>query len=447
MISSLSTDLRKIGSFGRRFLLFNAFNTIAWQCLVGSVLVLFARRIDMPPPLVGMLLSFMPLSMVLAFFSIPLIDAIGPRKVMWWGWLFRTLATTPVFLMPWAISRWGMHAGWLVLCFSTLGFCLCRALSAGAWAPWQHEMLPPDSLGVYYSIEQVMYQAVNIVLAFIIGAVLGASASIERFLSIEFMGIAAGIFSLYLISLLPGGRSAERPAITFESFSTFNEALQNRRFMRFIRAGSLGLCAMAWLTSANVLYMRDVLHYSPRHIMFLLGFGGVGIATAVGRWGKFADSHGSGRTMALTLTGFSGGSMLWLLLVPGAPWTNILVWPATAITLIFFASYNMACNRGMLCQLPEGNRAVYSSLWLIGPALSFGITPIIVGQVIGHFGEGGYRFCFIMAVITSLVSAAICRRVREDDLQPQTYRQILLGRAQPWRTFRRILAISLGQWQ
>ena len=444
MIASYATNLSQVGRFGRRFLLFNTFNSIAWQCLVGSVLVLFARRIDMPARYVGLLLSFMPLSMILVGLSVPLIDRFGPRRLMPVVWFLRTVATTPVFLIPWAISRGGVQAGWLVLAISTFGFCLFRAFGAGAWFPWMHQMLPAQSRGVYFSLEQAMYQMVNIVIAFVIANVLGSHDSVRRYLGVEAFGMLAGIFSIYLITRVPGGEKPEKFQGSYESFNGFIPAFRNRRYMRFILTGSLGICALAWLGSAYVLYMRDVLHYSSRHIMLLLGIGGIGIASSIAPWGEYADRHGSGKAMSLTLAGFSVGALCWILLPPTAPWTNVAVWPAIGVSMIFMAAYQMASNRGMLCQIPEEGRAVYSSIWLMSTALAWGLTPILVGQIIDRFGEPGYRFCFCMAGLSGLLCAAACRRIREDEEQPEKLREILKRPVQPLETAWQITSITLG---
>ena len=43
------SGLQELEPAPRRFLFFIVFNVVSWQCLIGPVLVLFARKIDMPP--------------------------------------------------------------------------------------------------------------------------------------------------------------------------------------------------------------------------------------------------------------------------------------------------------------------------------------------------------------------------------------------------------------
>ncbi|HNT90018.1 MAG TPA: hypothetical protein PKL84_19295, partial [Candidatus Hydrogenedentes bacterium] len=121
---------------GRRFLYFNFFNVISWQCVVGPAMILFARKIGMPASWVGFLISFMPLTMILVLFTVPLVNRLGPKNVMMKGWLSRNLIMSTVFLMPLAVRFWGPRAGWYVLTGATLGFCIVRAVAVGStdWA-------------------------------------------------------------------------------------------------------------------------------------------------------------------------------------------------------------------------------------------------------------------------------------------------------------------------
>ena len=57
----------------RRFLFFVAVNVVSWQNIVGPAMVLFARKIDMPEFLVGLLLSIMPFAQLLVLVTMPML--------------------------------------------------------------------------------------------------------------------------------------------------------------------------------------------------------------------------------------------------------------------------------------------------------------------------------------------------------------------------------------
>jgi hypothetical protein len=127
--------VKELPSAPRRFLFFPAINVISWQCIVGQILVLFARTLDMPPTWVGLLIACLPLSMLLVVVTVPLVEWLGPRWILTWGWLLRNLIATSVFAIPWAQAHWGQAGAWQVLLFATVGFCAIRALGVGGWVP------------------------------------------------------------------------------------------------------------------------------------------------------------------------------------------------------------------------------------------------------------------------------------------------------------------------
>ncbi|MEW6219815.1 MAG: hypothetical protein AB1634_09825, partial [Thermodesulfobacteriota bacterium] len=125
---ALLAGWRRLPAASRRFLVFSSVNLISWQCIAGQAMVLFARHLGMPASWVGWLLSFLPLSMLLATGTVRLVERLGPRQLLAGGWLARNLAASLVFTMPWAQAWWGPPGAWAVLLAATLGFCVVRAL-------------------------------------------------------------------------------------------------------------------------------------------------------------------------------------------------------------------------------------------------------------------------------------------------------------------------------
>ena len=197
--------MRELPRPPRLFLIFTAVNVFSWQCIAGPALVLFARAVNMPPAWVGLLLSFLPISMLLVVFAVPLVEWLGPRKLLLWTWLARNFFSLSVFLLPWAVSRWGEAGGWQVLLFATLAFSLIRAVGVGAWYPWLHEIVPRPLLGSYLSIEAAMSQVIIIVLALAMALILGLGQGLGRFFLLYGAGIGAGFWSVQLIRKIPGG--------------------------------------------------------------------------------------------------------------------------------------------------------------------------------------------------------------------------------------------------
>jgi len=445
MLRSYLTAVRELPRPPRLFLIFTAVNVFSWQCIAGPAMVLFARALNMPPAWVGLLLSFLPISMLVVVFTVPLVEWLGPRKLLLWTWLARNVLSLSVFLVPWAISRWGEAGGWQVLLFATLAFSLIRAVGVGAWYPWQHEIVPRPLLGSYLSIEAAMSQVIIIVLALAMALVLGLGQGLSRFFLIYAAGIGAGFWSVQLIRKIPGGESGiveigasgRRPAL--------REALADGEYRRFFVLAMLGTASVMWLNAASVMYLRDMLFYSETRIMLLLAAGGIGVACTVHFWGRAADRFGSVPAMIQLLAAHALLAFCWWGLLPGGRLTGLLAVPVIVFTTIFNGAFTMVSASGMLCRVRDEGRVAYTSLWILGVSTANGLPPILAGLLIDYLGMAGFRLCFFIAGCAGLAASGFMFALPPEEGKPPLHElRHLIQPSQPLRSLARVFWITLG---
>lgn len=434
--------LRELDSAPRRFLLFIVFNVVSWQCIAGGALVLFAREIGMRESLVGFLLAFMPLSMVLVILTGRLVTRWGPKPVMLWAWALRNIIACLVFLMPWAMARWGVHAGWWVLLAATLGFCLMRSVGAGGWLPWLHEVVPGVQRGTYFSSEAMVTQFLSVLLSAGIAVALLGDPGINRYLAIYGVGIASGLFSLAWMFRVPGGHAIPRvegraPADSLKA------AVSDRTYLRFVVTASLCFSSFSWLGASSVLYMRDVLGLSWQ-IMAFQAAASMGVLLTVRSWARYSDQSGSGRTMALALAGHSMAAAAFLTLLPNFFLTPVLIVFTVVMAAVFSTAYWVASNRAMLNMLPASCRVGYSNLWTVCTNVAMGITPIVAGFAIDGLGPWGYRICFVISAVMGIGCGIASLRAVRDGRPLEPSLSWLINPALPLRTLMRIVWICLG---
>ncbi|MFZ5774873.1 MAG: MFS transporter [Thermodesulfobacteriota bacterium] len=442
MQRSYLAALRDLPAPPRLFLLFTAINVFSWQCIAGQALVLFARAIAMPPAWVGVLLSFMPASMVLVAFSVPLVDRLGPRRLLISTWFARNALAMSAFLLPWAVEHWGQEAGWYVLLFAILSFSVVRALGVGAWYPWLHEIVPREQLGSYFSIETAMGQAIAIVISFGMARLLAMGDGLWRFFVIHGAGIAAGLFSVLFIRRIPGGAGLAPGGHVRPGLRT---ALADSAYRRFWLLAMLGLATLMGLNAASVMYLRDILGYSDGRIMLLVALSGVGVAFSVRFWGRAADGIGSVPAMIQLLAGHALFSLCWCLLVPGWPLSQTLVVLVLLCTTVFHAAFAMVSARGMLCRVREEERVAYTGLWIVGMAVASGVPPVLVGMLIELLGLTGFRLCFLTAGLIGFVAVGLMFRLAPEEGKPALGQlEWLMPLQRPWRFWSAVFRISAG---
>ncbi|HOZ46445.1 MAG TPA: hypothetical protein PLO37_10725 [Candidatus Hydrogenedentes bacterium] len=441
---SLLSSLHELDPSPRKFMVFQLFNVISWQCLAGAVAILFARAIDMPPSWVGWLISFLPLSTLLVVTTVPLVTRLGPKRLMLCTWLVRNLIICAVFFMPWALDHWGFRAGWYVLLAATLGFCVVRALGVGGWFPWVHEMVPERQRGVYFSAETSIARLVTIGVALTQGLVLVGNPGVNRYLAIYVVGVAAGLVSVWCMASVPGGKALEASLSLRRSFATYKTPLTDRAYMVFAVTAMGCFSALAWLTSAYVLYMRDMLGLSSGSIMVVTAVANAFPLLTIRAWARFADHSGSGRAMSKALLAHSLVALSFLAIVPGHPGVYLMLVPAIVLTNVFYAAFWMAAQRAMLFYVQPEGRVSYTNLWMLITAIATGITPILAGAIIDRWMLNGFRACFGLSGVLGLAGAVACRWAVRDGAPLGDSLSNLLNPVMPLRVLARVVWITVG---
>jgi len=428
----------------RRFLVFMVFNMVSWQCILGPVLVLFARALGMPPSWVGFLISFMPVSMLLVVGTVPLVTRFGSKRLMFSAWLLRNLTACSAFAMPWAMAQWGPRAAWYVLLAGTLAFCIIRAVGASAWFPWLHEVVPPGQRAAYFSAESAIAQVVTVAVSATVAFVLRGDPGVPRFLCVYALGVSSGLVSLVWMSRVPGGGATGDVRSVRQSFASYRVAVADRPYIAFVVTASLCLFCMSWYSASIVLYLRDAVGLSSRSIMLLMAAGGTGTLLTVQFWGRFARHSGSGRAMFKTLVGHSLAALSLLALAPSSPWVLFGLTPAVVCATVFASAYGVAANRAMLNYVHASHRPEYSNLWIVGTAGALALAPILAGYVIEHGHLWGFRLCFSISGILGLCGAVACRWMVQDGAPFEPSLAQMLNPVLPLRTLLRIVWVTAG---
>jgi hypothetical protein len=427
----------------RRFLLFIVFNVISWQCIIGPTIVLFARRIDMPPSWVGFLISFTPISMVLVVATGLLVMHWGSKRVMFVGWLLRNLIACTVFTMPWAMRHGGPHSAWYVLMGSTLGFCLMRAVGGGGWFPWLHEVVPENQRGAYFSAEAGVTQLLNVGVALSQAVILRGDPGVNRFLLVYGIGIASGFTSLAWMRRIPGGAPSATPASLKADVASYRTAIGDRAFLVFACTAALCFSSTAWFGAASVLYMRDALGMKSWVIMVITAAASIAIMATVRHWARFAERNGSGLAIALALIGHATAALSCILLIPGASWTPYAMGPIVILASMFGSAFWMTVHRAMLGYVTVADRVGYTNVWQVCTSVALGVTPILVGQAISHGALWGFRVCFAIAGVGGICCALAVRAFAQDRAAAHSPRHALALRS-PLRAYSQIARITLG---
>jgi Na+/melibiose symporter-like transporter len=386
----------------------------------------------------------MPLSASLVVFTTPLVESLGPKRVLSLAWFLRNSMTLIVFLMPWAIVHWGAQSGWYVLIVATLGFSLMRAWGVGGWFPWMHELLEERERGTYLSLEMIVIQVVGVLISVLAATILGGEPRLGHFLGVYSIGILAGFASLVVMHRIPGGDASPISARAGGMWRGYRAALGDHEFRLYVVYAIACLGSVNLVTSISVLYLRDILDLRPNLILFLSATGSGLVALSIRAWGRYADHHGTGRALELAIAAHAVVAICFLLLLPESSFRGLGAGVLLAGNLVFGSVCITTAHRGMLLRVRDEGRVGYTNLWLIAIAVATGVTPILTGQVVQRLGLSGFRLCFAASAISGLVCVVWTARIPENGIVRATGLGSLVNPGLPFRTFARVMWITLG---
>ena len=415
-LQSLISGLNKIGQGPRRFLAFLVFNVTSWECLMGSVLILHARALGIPPAWVGVLTAVIPFTMLLTLVMKPVSERFGSKRLMRICWAGRIIIISPIMTTPIAYTLWGTSGAAVVLFSSVSAYCLLRSLGSIGWMPWIHEIVPEDRQGLYTGVEAVIVRLALIVLGLIIFLILGKNTPLWKFSAVSGFGIVLGVVSLVLMQRIPGGRP--HPSIHYSQRNHMREYLKvfhDRQFSLFFVCVSFGTFAYMGYSLLLMLFMRDQLGIAPGRIMLITTGGSVATALTVQRWGLIADTHGSPVTMAASAALAVVCLLLCPVLQPGLL-SLVLIFPLYATLNLATAGFTVASGRGLLHRAQPDLRNAYSAIWTTGTALFSGLASILTGLLLNTGTPAVYVWAFIgFALLTAIVSLA-CLKLPESGI-------------------------------
>ncbi|MBI1319178.1 MAG: MFS transporter [Candidatus Hydrogenedens sp.] len=444
MIRMLTKPWRGLGRGPRRFLWFTALNVASWHSLVGPVLVLFAREIGMPPSMVGIMLSFLPVSMALIIFTVPLVERFGPRRLMMVTWLARNIAACLAFSLPWVLWKLPHFVAWYVLAGAVLAFCVTRAFGVGGWFPWLHEMVEEDQRGAFFSAEAAVAQVVIVSLNLVHAVVLYGDPGLYHYLGIYASGVVLGLCSVILMARIPGGDRTPPHERAENLIVLYRSVLADRHFVLFLALSSVGHVVIAAVRTTAVLFLRDDLHFSANLIMAIFTAGSIAVLLSVRSWSRFAEQHGTSLGAVLSLVGHAAVCAAFLFALPGTTWSVPLVAGAMLLGLVLHTAFGVICEHACLDYVQPGARVAYTNIWMLTVALSLGLTPIACGYVIEYGGDLGYRSLFACAGVLALAGAVLARRYIPDLRQHDEALVNLLNPVLTARVFGRIMWVTLG---
>ena len=396
----------------------------------GSVFILFLNELGLSESQIGVLLAILPFLSLLSLFITPPVAKAGYKKTFLTGMAARTLFTAGLLLVPLLMDRFstGRVLGYITVI--TIAFAISRAVAMTAFFPWQQEYIPHQMRGRYAGYSSIIVSLAGLVAAAVAGFLINQPLGLWRFPFLFGIGVAFGLFSLYLAAHFPGGAPTPSKVSAFRFDPKVFTPLRDTRFIRYLLALGITTLAIGPIFAFLPIFMKERVGLNDGNIVFLQTGALIGSLLSSYFWGWLADRYGS-KPIAMTgLLMTTCLPVLWFFM----PRASALSLPiALAISMLQgIASTGWGIGSGRLLFVgivSSENRTEYLSQYNAWTGVLSGAGSILAGSLLQlfsslqttilNFSIDSYSVLFGIGFLLSLTAIVILsslRTVREAGL-------------------------------
>jgi HEAT repeat protein len=357
--------------------LFNVFNSLSWNFLVGSVITLFIMRLRASATYIGLINALLYVS----FFFLPLGKVLARRfsivGTFSAAWIGRALGMGAVVAAPFAALAGRRDLALLLTALGVALFHIIRGIGMIGNNPVLSSLSEGPDRGSYMTQIQIINSATGMFSSFALAVLLGREPPLVLYAVILALGIVTGIASGLMVRKLP-----EPPMEEDDGRKKFSHIFREALIQPGIKLFVIILFFVALVSGVSraflVVYSREIFNQSDGMVSLYTVFGGLG-NLVIGMVIKFlVDRIGAKPIFIIcVITGLV--SMAPVVFFPAAAVNNV----TTVVLFLSFLFFTM--NFGFLGS--EGIAQTYF-LGLVPPRLMLDMG-IIYFFIFGVAGAGG----------------------------------------------------------
>jgi MFS transporter, MHS family, proline/betaine transporter len=403
-----------------------AFNNIFAQLTYfGPAFVLFLNELNFSNTQIGLLLSFMPFTGLVALVIAPGVARFGYKRTFLTFWGMRTIITGALLLVPWVLSQFGLYAVSILVTLVVFGFSLCRAIAEVGLYPWVQEFVPDSLRGRHGAINDMAARLTGISSIAVASFVLSLPGGLERYMALFGVALIFGFLTVWSASHLPGGAPIRGKDAAVVSYRDFWGVLRDRNFLLYIMAVCILTVGITPMMSFLPLFMENEIGLSESRVVLLQIGMLIGGLSSTYLFGWAADRYGSKPVM---LTGVLMRVLLpifWMLL----PRNSDLSLPAALLISLVSGSAEIAWLLGSSRLLyvkvvPQQKRAEYMAVYYAIIGLIGGLSQFIGGGILDYTQGLSGQFLifpidpffplFMLGLILTIATVIILKYVEAD---------------------------------
>jgi len=265
----------KLGKARDLYNLFNVFNALSWQFLIGNIITLFALKMEASSTYIGILSALVYVSYFFLILGKALAKRFSIVGVFAFAWTARSLAMLPLVCTPFLFAA-GSREGALFLTFlGTALFHFFRGIGMIANNPVLSFLASGPDRGAYMTQIQIINSAVGMFAGFIIALILGRDPPMFLYSLIFAGGIATGVFSGVLLRKCPEP-PADPGKQSLKLTDLLREGVSNPSLRQFVTIFLLAAFSSGIARTFIIVCSREVFHQNDGMVSLYAVFGSLG---------------------------------------------------------------------------------------------------------------------------------------------------------------------------
>lgn len=401
---------------------FNLFNAIAFQVMMGAPIVLYAKSLGASSTVLGIIAAFTPLMTVMQLPAARFLDRYSYKQFVLSGWGLRTVFIFLIAAIPLAafMDNTTKLAALLAALFV---FNLLRGISSAGWMPWIAALIDEPVRGRFLARDQLFTYVGSLLSLIACAIVMQGHVDPWEFAIVFLISALGGSASLFFIRRIPDVPMSEATSLSAHPVPWI-AMLRYSPFQRLLVFNLLFMVVIGSLSVFTVEYLREFRHFTDGLVLVLSAVAFVGPILSLMLTARVIDGVGSKPILRLALGGFAVVLAGWLLIAGGVlPCSMAIVAALNFLTGLCAANFNVANTRIMMATMPEVGRNHFFALFTVITSLGLGAAPVMWGVTLdaigsyelatGWFTWRRHGIYFAVLLVIDLITLAAVSRLRE----------------------------------
>ncbi len=380
----------------RRYYAHSVLNGVSFRLLAGNIITLYALNLGADNTFVGILSSFIHISMLFLLIGRPLVNRYGAVRIQSIFWFTRYVVMLPILLTVFPGIAANRDLTFALLAVCVLGFHSSKGIALAGQQTILGSVVGEKGRGAVLSRIQSLNTTVSTIAWLLVGFALSRDPSRAVYGATFFVGILAGVFSSVALASIPepsaNTKDTAEPFLPSVKAGFANDGFRRLMAVLFTKNAVLGMTGAFLIVQFKVVY-----GHPDADIVYITLIGSMGVIAMAAAAGLLMDRVGA-RPLYFAFATIAAVSIVPTVLGP-AEGPSLVLW---LIPSVVFFLYNVGATGMMNCS-QDYLFAVISP----EERLNLGIVYHIVAGIAGFLGSvGGGLALDAILTRTALTDAA-----------------------------------------